>query len=157
MPLDNLISITLTEEEKKRVDDALSTLEQVFEGKVVNLTSKQRTQYSRVKYDMEKWVNKTMSYISNNAPMVPSYVDVTQLRFDMEMHLFLNPRIDRLTLILQWMKDTNLLLGTDIYNACLSFYRSVKVAAQGNAPGASPIYSDLKQQFRGGRKKADAK
>lgn len=153
MALDNITKITFTDEERSAIDGALATLEQVFYGKMVNLTPKQRKQYSRVKYNMENWVNKTTSYIANNAALTPSFIDASQLRFDMEAHTFLNPRIDKLELLLQGVKDTNLLLGSDIYNACISFYRSVKVAAQGNAASASAIYDDLKQQFPGGRKK----
>lgn len=157
MALDNLISVAFTEAELKDMDDAMATLERVFNGKAVNLTGEQRMQYGRVKYDMEVWVNKTSSYIYNNAPLVPSYVNAVELKVDMAAHTMLNPRIDRLAAILQGMEDTNALLGADIYNSCMSFYRSVKVAA-GNAPGAAPIYDDLKQQFPGApRKKATTK
>jgi hypothetical protein len=157
MALDNLISVAFTDAELKELDDAMATLERVFKGKVVNLTGEQRMQYGRVKYDMEVWVNKTSSYIYNNAPLVPSYVNAAELKVDMAAHTMLNPRIDRLAAILQGMEDTNALLGADIYNSCMSFYRSVKVAA-GNAPGAAPIYDDLKQQFPGApRKKVTTK
>jgi hypothetical protein len=48
------------------------------------------------------------------------------------------------------MQDTNLLLGTDLYNNLTAFYRSLREASKSNAPGASSIYKDLKQQFPGG-------
>lgn len=101
-------------------------------------------------------MNKTSNYIYNNAPLVPSFLDVNELKLDLTAHTILNPRIDRMTAILQGMEDINLLLGTDIFNACLTFYRSVKAAAQTNAPGASTIYNDLKQQFPGGSPKKTA-
>jgi len=156
MALDNLISVTFTEAELKEIDDAMATLERVLAGKVVNLTPEQRVQYSRVKYDMEVWVNKTSSYIFNNAPLVPTFIDVNELRFDLATHTILNPRIDKMAALLKGMEDINLLLGTDIFNACLTFYRSVKAAAMANAPGASSIYNDLKQQFSGGAPKKTA-
>lgn len=158
MALDNLIKISLTEAEVKELDDAMATMERVLGGKVVNLTSEQRSHYSRVKYAMEVWVNKASSYIYNNAPLVPSFLDVNELKVDMTAHTLFNPRIDRLTAILQGMEDTNLLLGTDIYNTCMTFYRSVRAAATANATGASSIYNDLKQQFPGApHKKAPEK
>jgi len=155
MALDNLISVTFTEADLKELDDAMATLERVLSGKVVNLTPDQRMQYGRVKYDMEVWVSKTSNYIYNNAPLVPSYVNAAELKVDMAAHSALNPRIDRLSAILKGLEDTNSLLGADIYNSCMSFYRSVKVAA-GNAPGAAPIYDDLKQQFPGAPRKRTA-
>lgn len=157
MALDNLISVTFTEAELKAVDDALVALETVLKDKAVNLTSEQRVQYGKVKYDMEVWVGKASGYIYNNAPLVPAYVNVDELRLDMAAHTALNPRIDRLTSILKNMEDTNAVLGADIYNSCMSFYRAIKVAA-GSVPSASAIYDDLKQQFPGApRRKAAAK
>ena len=155
MALDNLITVTFTEAEQKELDDAMATMERVLAGKVVNLTSEQRMQYGKVKYDMEVWVGKASGYIYNNAPLVPSYVNVDELKLDMAAHNILNPRIDRLTAILKGMEDTNAVLGADIYNSCMSFYRSVKVSA-GNAPGAAPIYDDLKQQFPGAPRKKES-
>ncbi|WP_320053926.1 hypothetical protein [uncultured Acetobacteroides sp.] len=154
---DNLAKITFTPDEVAALDGALATIEQVLEKKMVSLTPKQRRQYSRVRYNMENWVNKATGYIANNAELTPSFVDVGQLRLDMETHLMLNPRIDKMEVLLQGIKDTNLLLGSDIYNACISFYRSVKLASLGNTPSASAIYDDLKKQFSGGRKKAAEK
>lgn len=130
----------------------------MLRGKAVNLTPEQRKTYSRVKYDMEVWVNKATSYIYNNAALVPTYLDVNELRLDMKAHNQLNPRIDRISGITHSMEDINLLLGHDIYNSCMKFYRSVKAASSGNAPGATAIYADLKQQFSGGApRKSDKK
>ncbi|TCN72980.1 hypothetical protein [Acetobacteroides hydrogenigenes] len=153
MPLNDLICITFSDDEKKAIDNALATLEQVLEGKVVNLTPLQRKKYSRVKYNMEGWVNRSSSFLYNNPHLIPSYVDASKLKLDLEAHGYLNPLIDKMSLILQGLTDTNLLLGTDIYNACMGFYRSVKVAYRGNAAGSSAIYEELKKQFPGGRKK----
>ena len=55
---------------------------------------------------------------------------------------------------MQGMLDTNLLLGTDLYNNLIAFYRSLREASKSNGPGASAIYKDLKQQFPGGGSKA---
>lgn len=151
---DNIATITFTPDEVAALDGALATLAQVLEKKMVSLTPLQRRKYSRVRYNMENWVGKTSSYIANNAELTPSFVDTSKLRLDLDAHAFLNPRIDKMEMLLQGIKDINLLLGSDIYNACLSFYRSVKLASLGNTPSASAIYDDLKKQFPGGRKKA---
>ena len=157
MILDNIATITFTPDEVAALDGALATLEQLLEKKMVSLTPQQRRKYSRVRYNMENWVSKNTCYIANNPELTPSFVDAAQLRLDMDTHLMLNPRIDKMGVLFQGLKDTNLLLGSDIYNACLSFYRAVKVASMGNTPSASAIYDDLKKQFPGGRKKAAEK
>ena len=102
---------------------------------------------------MEVWVGKAVNYADQNPALLPAYVDKTELMADFATHSQLNPRIDRLETILQGMLDTNLLLGTDLYNNLIAFYRSLREASKSNAPGASNIYKDLKQQFPGGGSK----
>jgi hypothetical protein len=149
MALENLISVVFTDAELKQMDDAFSIIEGVLKGKVINLSGKQRQQHGRVKYEMEVWVNKAFNYADGNPILLPSYIDKAELSADHKTHSQLNPRIDRMETILQGMLDTNLLLGTDLYNNLGAFYRSLREASKTNAPGASAIYQDLKQQFPG--------
>lgn len=153
MALDNLISIEFSAQEIADLNAALSAIEAIITPKAVNLTEKQRQQYGRVKYEMEVWVNKASNYMSANPSLVPSYIDTREHDKDIQSHNTLNPIIDRLEITLRAMSDTNLLLGTDLYNNCMAFYRAVKMAAQSNAVGANSIYNDLKQQFPGPKKK----
>jgi cob(I)alamin adenosyltransferase len=157
MALDNLISVSFTSDELKRIDTAMSEIENILTGKVINLTPKQRQLYGRVAYEMEVWVDKVQHYMQQAPQLVPPYIDMTEHTADLEAHRALNPRIERLATVLQSMKDTNLLLGTDIYNNSVVFHRSLREASKANAVGASTIYADLKQQFNGGRKPAGKK
>jgi hypothetical protein len=150
MALDNLISVVFTDEEVARMDSALSELENVLKGKAVNLTPKQRQTYGRVAYEMEVWIDKVNDHIQQDPQLVPSYIDLEEHKSDIATHRVLNPRIARLTGILQSLEDTNRLLGSDLYNNSLAYYRSLREAAKVNAVGASSRYSDLKQQFPGG-------
>lgn len=150
MALENLISVQFTDAELKQMDDAFTIIEGVLQGKVINLSTKQRQLHGRVKYEMEVWVNKAVNYADKNPALLPTYVDKTELMTDFTTHGQLNPRIDRLETMLQGMLDTNLLLGTDLYNNLIAFYRSLREASKSNAPGASSIYKDLRQQFPGG-------
>jgi hypothetical protein len=68
----------------------------------------------------------------------------------MDAHRTLNPRIDRMTAILQGMSDTSLLLGYDIDYNSRAYYRAQGEAAKANDPGATTRYQDMKQQFGGG-------
>ncbi|MDR2382657.1 MAG: hypothetical protein LBD76_02095 [Prevotellaceae bacterium] len=154
MALDNLITVVFTEEEIARMDGALSEIENILKGKAVNLTPKQRQLYGRVAYDMEVWVDKAFDYMEQSPELIPSYIDMAEHTKDVVAHRALNPRIARLTGILQSMEDTNRLLGSDLYNNSMAYYRSLREAAKVNAVGASAKYSDLKQQFPGpGRSK----
>lgn len=150
MALENLISIEFSDTEIKQLDEAINQIAAVLQGKVVNLSPRQRQQHGRVRYEMEVWVNKAASYAESNPALLPSFIDKAELLADQKAHSLLNPRIDRLETLLQGMLDTNLLLGTDLYNNLVAFYRSLREASKSNAPGASAIYKDLKQQFSAG-------
>jgi hypothetical protein len=152
MALDNLISVVFTDEEMARVDSAMSEIENIIAGKAINLTPKQRQTYGRVAYEMEVWIDKVFNYMGQDPKLVPSYISLEEHTSDIVAHRALNPRIERLKSILQSMEDTNRLLGSDLYSNSLAYYRSLREAAKVNAVGASSKYSDLKQQFPGGKK-----
>jgi hypothetical protein len=153
MALNNLISISFTDEELLQIDGALSVIENILKNRDVSLTPAQRQQYGRVAYDMEVWVDKVDSYMRQAPQLIPSFIDMKEHASDLAAHRALNPRIERLNVLLHLAQDTNLLLGSDIYNSSLSFYRAVREAARSNAPGAPAIHADLKRQFPGGGRK----
>lgn len=153
MALENLISTSFTDEELSDIDNALQTIETVLKGKTVSLTPQQRRQYGRVAYEMEVWVNKVDTYMKQRPELVPVYIDKAEHEKDLAAHNLLSPRVERLNVLARLLDDTDLLLGSDIYNNSLSFYRAIREAAKSNAPGANVIYADLKQQFPGGKVK----
>jgi hypothetical protein len=152
MALDNFITVVLTDEETARMDSAMQEIDSILKGKVVNLTPGQRQLYGRVAYEMEVWVDKTFDYMQQDTKLVPPYINTEEHTSDTVAHRALNPRIARLRSILQSLEDTNRLLGSDLYNNSLAYYRSLHEAAKINAVGASSKYSDLKQQFPGAKK-----
>ncbi len=149
MALDNLISVKFTAAELLQLDTHLDGIKTLLAGKVINLSPQQRQQHARVKYEMEVWVQKAYNYLLANPALVPAFIDTVETGEDLATHNQLNPRIDVMEVILQGLIDTNLLLGTDLYNNLMAFYRSLKAASFSNAPGAAAIYADLKQQFPG--------
>lgn len=150
--MDNLISVEFTAQETADILAACATLESILTSKTVNLTPTQRQQYGRVRYEMEIWVSKASNYMTQHPQLVPAFIDQAEHQKDVAAHAVLNPIIDRIENIRQMTLDTNLLVGSDLYTNCMAFYRSVKMAAKSNAPGASTIYADLKQQFPGGKR-----
>ncbi|MDR3247109.1 MAG: hypothetical protein LBT50_11855 [Prevotellaceae bacterium] len=157
MALDNLISVKFTADELARMDAAMSEVENIMKNKAVNLTSKQRQLYGRVAYEMETWVGKTFNYMQQDPQLVPPFIDMVEHTADMIAHQALNPRIERLNGILQSMQDTNRLLGSDIYNNSLAYYRNLREAAKVNAIGATAKLKDLKRQFPTGKKSSASK
>lgn len=94
--------------------------------------------------------------MDTNPEKVPAYIDKTGTDADYTAHKQLNEMLIGMEQQLNLMQDTNLLLGYDLDNVALMFYRTIKVAATNNDPGARTIYDDLKVQFPGGRKKGES-
>jgi hypothetical protein len=157
MALDNLISVVFTDEDIAKMDAAMSEIENVLKGKAVNLTPKQRQLYGRVANETEFWVDKVFDYMQQDPKLVPPYISMEEHTKDVVAHRLINPRIARLTGILQSLEDTNRLLGSDLYSNSLAYYRNLREAAKVNSVGASAKYSDLKQQFPRAKKSSASK
>jgi hypothetical protein len=50
--------------------------------------------------------------------------------------------------------DTEMTAGSEAYQAALVFYKSVKMAAAQDVPGAKAVYEELKTRFPGGKRKS---
>ena len=154
MALENLISISFTAEELTAIDTALASIEKIIKTKCVSLTPEQRTEYSRLGNRTENWSRKAIDYMSLKPALVPAFVDLPETLRDSTARNNLSLRFKRIESIYETMDDTLKVLGADVYNSCIAFYRNVKLMAQQNVQGADTVYSDLSTQFPG---KAPAK
>ena len=99
---------------------------------------------------MIPWVEKCQGYMQTNPTLVPGYIDTAELDKDIKTRQQdMQPRFTILRSVYESFDDTMLLMGNDIYNNCIAFYRAVKAASQANVPGSTSIYEDLAQQFPG--------
>jgi hypothetical protein len=151
MALDNLISVSFTQQELAGLETALSSIETILKGKMVNLTPADRLRYAPISVSTERtpWIEKCRNYMDQIPNIVPGYIDITKLDADLRARKDIAPNLNRVKSIQESLDDTNVLLGVDVYTNCLSFYRSLKNAALANVPGSSSIYDDLSKQFPG--------
>lgn len=149
MALDNLVSVSFTPQELADMDTALTSLETILHGKVINLTPEERRRYAAVSTEMMPWIQKCRRYMSQIPSIVPGYINLTELDADLRARSDIISRLSRSRSILESLDDTWLLLGSDVLTNCLAFYRSVREAAKSNVPGSTGIYQDLAQQFPG--------
>ncbi len=149
MALDNLISVSFNQQELTDMDTALTSLETILQGKVINLTPEERRRYASVSTEMSSWIHKCRAYMNQVPTLVPGYIDLVEFDADFQARSNISPRLRKTKSILESLDDTNLLIGSDILTNCFAFYRSVKAAAKANVPGSTSIYQDLAQQFPG--------
>ncbi len=156
MALDNLISIEFTPAELEDIRHALDIIKNILSGKVINLTPEERKRYARVSYEMLPWVEKCKGYMESSPALVPAYINKTEFDKDMKARADLVPSYTTTRSVFESMDDTLMLLGNDIYQSCIAFYKAVKAASLANVPGSTTIYQDLAQQFPGRPKSTPA-
>lgn len=147
MALDNLISLNLSDEELKTMEDAVTAIKTILEGKTVNLTPEQRQTYGRLGNRTENWITKVMEYIDRRPELTPMYINVPEFKQDFEIRKKLKPILSQLAFLSESIDDTTVLLGNDIYNYALAYYRNIKLVSQENVPGTTEVYNDLASQF----------
>ncbi len=154
MALDNLISFELTAAELTEIDAAIEKIAKIIDGKVINLTPEERSQYGRIANRTENWIDKVKGYMDGNDSLIPNYISKTEYDKDYSARKTLQPRLNKLNAIVESLDDTQKLISTDLYSNSIAFYRNLKVAAQQNVPGSTVMYQDLQAQFPGPGKKA---
>jgi len=147
MALENLISISFTEEELTLLDGHLAGIRQLLQGKTVNLTSDQRRQYGRIANQNKLIVDKAKNYMEQHPDWVPRFLDKDEFDRDYISRQQIENRVQLLENLSTQLIDTKTLLDHDNYNNALSFYRMIRFLARENEPGAKPVYEDMRVLF----------
>lgn len=149
MAIDNMISLLLTAEEVKKIDEALTSIEEVIKKKFISLTPEERRQYGRVSDKTEDWIAKVKESMEQNPDLVLKHIDVQEYNNDFEIRRLLIPLVNKLERIFDLFEDTNMLLGADPYHNAITFYKGLKAAATTDAPGTKTVYNTLSARFPG--------
>jgi hypothetical protein len=149
MSLNNLISMSFEEQELEQINNALLTIENIIEDKVINLTPEEKQLYGKIGDKTENWVLKVSRYMMQKPELVPFYLNKEEFDRDQKARKEIMPLLNRISSLQESLDDTAKLLSTDVYNAALAYYRNIKLVAQQNVPGTSVIYEELSGQFPG--------
>lgn len=147
MATENIVSIAFSDEDKTAVQGALTTLNSVLQNYLVALQPEERMELPKMSDGSTPFVNKALTYAESNPNLAPAYLNVPELRKDVEAVETLQDFSRTLSQLNQNLGDTIMLAGSEAYSAVLTFYHSVKQASKMNVPGAKTIYDDLKQRF----------
>ena len=151
----NLASVVFTAEELQKLDTALQTIEGVLKGKTFNLTPDERKQYGSIAEQNKLFVNKCKELMEQYPQYVPSFLDKEEFDRDYQARQQIESRLIRLKAITEQLSDTKVLLDNDNYYNAITFYRNIKFLSLQNIPGIKTLYEQIKQFFKGGRKKAE--
>lgn len=118
----NLIETKLTAADKAAVDEAIETLETIFEGKLRDLTEEERVRYGSINEQNKLLVNKVRDLQQSDANLASPDVNWTQFESDYQERLFLETRSSRLGNLAYKMQSTKILHDHDNYQDALSDY-----------------------------------
>jgi hypothetical protein len=153
MPQENRVSIILKPEDLKKVLDALVVVNTTLKPYLIALTPDERKELPKMRDGTMPFVKKSMEYAQTNAAFVPAYIDVNELKTDLDAVDALSQIFRPVEQLYLNLEDTITLSGSEAYVASLAFYNSVKQAAKINVPGAKAIGDDLSARFSGQGKK----
>ncbi|MHA7058272.1 hypothetical protein ACWGOQ_0013700 [Aquimarina sp. M1] len=148
MALENLISVSFTEEELAQLDAHLLGIRQILNGKTVNLTPDQRRQYGRIANQNKLIVDKAKNYMEQHPDWIPRFLDKQEFDSDYAARDQVEGRAQLLENLTQQLLDTKTLLDHDNYTNALSFYRMMRFLAGENEPGAKSVYEDMRVLFK---------
>jgi hypothetical protein len=156
MALENLISISFSPEDNAKINEYLSGLENIYKDKLIALMASQRQEYGRLGPFNTPWVRAVARNMDLKPDLIPGFIDKTEYDIDMKAFDALQPVLNRLEALRSGIDDTLILVGNDLYNNSLSYYRNLKLLARQNVPGAKPIFDELSLHFPGAGKKGSA-
>lgn len=140
----NLLSLTLTDEQLRAVDDALTALEASLSS-LISLTPEQRKALNRMGPKSENFCRQTLTVLEQNPQVLPPSVDLREAKADLAALEKLRPRLARLQRLAERADDTQDALGSDIMSFSLEGYALLRVA--GKNQGLDGLRRELSARF----------
>ena len=145
--MENRISIIIPQADLKKLREALDTIRITMEKYVISLTPEQRKRMAKMSDGTEAFVTKVMDYAVTDPQFNPAYMDVAELKKDLDAYLQLKPFVTAANQLQDDLNDTAVMAGSEAYAAALAYYGAVKMGVRMNVNGAKAIYEDLKKRF----------
>lgn len=153
MSKENAISIEIPEAEITRVMELLNEVNGILDQYLVSLTPEQRRTIPKMADGSEPFVMKVLSYCKSDPIYCPPFLNVEELDKDFKVVEQLNPVYRNLNSLLDRVRDTKMLAGSESYVNSLSYYNSVKLAAKKNVGNAETVFDDLRKRFEANGKR----
>jgi hypothetical protein len=146
----NALTATLTDADKQAILQQVAQVKQQLSHLLLfNLTAEDRHGLLKMGDRSMAFVNKALTYASQNPTLVPPYISVEEAVKDNTLAAQLSDIARELAVLSTALDDTIMIAGSEAYDAALQFHGSVKAASRSNTPGSQAIYEDLSQRFPG--------
>ena len=152
MSNENKISIIISEQKVLDALQVVNTLKEQLPG-LVTLTPDERRAYLKMGDKSLAFVQKAQEYAALHPDLVPSFVDVAEMKKDIDAVIALQTIYRKLNELHSELDDTIMLAGSEAFTAALTFYNAAQSAAKHNVQGAKEIAGDLSIRFPGHKHK----
>jgi hypothetical protein len=137
------IPSTVLTQAQTKIDEAKALLAPYL----LALTPAERRELPKMGEKTIGFVEKAFDFARQNPNLVPPYLDVDAFGVDFSDAHGLWTLLNTIQQLEETVDDTEMTAGSEAYQAALVFYKSVKMAAAQDIPGAKAVYEELKTRF----------
>lgn len=145
----NLISLSLSDEQQAAAAAALTALETAFAA-LISLDSDERRSLLRMGPKSEVFCRQTLSVLAQNPQILPPSLNLGEAQADLLALDRLRPLLDRLQRLAERGQDTEAALGSDVMDLALEGYGLLKVS--GRNQGLEGLRKELSSRFAKSRR-----
>lgn len=153
MYLKNQIALNIPSEDIILIKDAFNVLKTKLSPHLINISVEERREAPKVGDITSTFINKAMMYIQTNPEMVPPYINIDDIKLDLEAVKTLKELLISARQISELLDDTILLAGSEAYVASLAYYNYIKGASKIDMPDSTAIYDGSEKKIPRSSKK----
>lgn len=142
--MQNSISTTLLEADRKAVLDAFTTILTKLPF-LVDLTPDARRELPKIGDKSVAFVRKSVEMAQEGAAYLPGAFDAEEFKSDMTLYDTLIPFLQKATKLQELLDDTLILIGSDLYVAALDHYAAAR--RSGDTGGLDALMGELGKRF----------
>jgi hypothetical protein len=137
------IPSTVLTQAQTKVDEALALLAPYL----LALTPAERRELPKMGEKTINFVEKAYDFAQKNPALFPAYLSLDAFGVDFGDAHRLWTLLNTVQQLEEGVDDTEMIAGSEAYQSALVFYKSVKMAAAQDIPGAKAVYEELKTRF----------
>jgi hypothetical protein len=138
--MQNLVSLSLSNEDLAAADEAIATLRRVF-APLISLSNDEVRGLAKMGEKSEVFCRQTLAVLDANPQIVPPNLGLSEARADLAALDALRPRLTQLRQLTERASDTEVALGADIMATALEGYALLKVS--GKDEGLKAVRKEL--------------
>lgn len=144
--LSNRVSQVISPADLTATIGHLTAIETLFPW-LVGLNTTERKTIPKIDSVNRDFVADAQNIIANNPDLFPAYFSAAELGKDFDLYNVLDEIIPVAERVLEKLKDTQMLAGSEAYISALTAYRLLQSAAGDGIPGTDVLYDRLKARF----------